>query len=206
MTTLTARLTGDQVVPPVSTTSTGTATVTVNSGKSGMTYTVTANLDDSAPAVASLLLGAPGKDGQLVRELPISNTTTVGSLSLECTNKWLRHLALYVQYLDADGHVLPAPNWDEQIPDFLRSIYEPNPDKHYLDMIPPVTTVFGIPVKPDPIRITVRCGIRLAPCDSCGAGWAAAATTRARARWASSRPAWPNWRCRCSCWSRAPPR
>jgi CHRD domain len=155
MTTLTARLTGDQVVPPVSTTSTGTATVTVNSGKSGMTYTVTANLDDSAPAVASLFLGAPGKDGQLVRQLPISNTTTVGSLSLECTNKWLRHLALYVQYLDAGGHVLPAPNWDEQIPDFLRSIYEPDPDKHYLDMIPPVTTVFGIPVKPDPVRITV---------------------------------------------------
>ena len=49
----------------------------------------------------------------------------------------------------------PPPSWDEQIPDWLVDIYEPDPTKHYVTMIQPVTTVFGVPLPPDPVRVTV---------------------------------------------------
>ncbi|MET1079862.1 MAG: hypothetical protein ABWY06_17760 [Pseudomonas sp.] len=139
------------LIPPpgVSTTATATATLSLNGGHSGLSFTVTVQSDSTQ--VSAALHSADG----LLYELPLSNTTSTGSLSLQVTNYWLRHLSVGVQYLDVGGNVLAPQNWSDKIPAFLRGAFETDPNKPFAALVGPVTTVFGVPIPADPTTITV---------------------------------------------------
>ncbi|HXJ44823.1 MAG TPA: hypothetical protein VNH18_36385, partial [Bryobacteraceae bacterium] len=72
-----------------------------------------------------------------------------------CTNKWLRHLSACVQYLDVGGNVLAPKGWSERVPSFLQGTFEPDANKKFVELIPPVTTVFGVPIPADATTISV---------------------------------------------------
>jgi CHRD domain len=143
------------LAPPegVTTQATGTATFTLNSGGTGLTFTLSVqNL--SGEAGAALHADGQANDDAIFR-LPFSDTTGMAKLSFQCTNKWLRHLSACIQYLDVGGNVLSPQNWSDKVPGFLRDSFEPDSDKPFVDLIPPVTTVFGVPIPPDATTITI---------------------------------------------------
>jgi hypothetical protein len=149
MTTITASLSGAEVVPPVQTDAKGTATLTLNAVGTGLTYDVDIDLGSYTGAIdLNLYSGEPAKVGAVLRPLVISALTQeVGTLSFQCTNRWLRHLSLCVQYLDSAGTVLPPQGWSDRIPDWLRGTFEPCSLTPFVALLPPVTTIFGVPVR-----------------------------------------------------------
>lgn len=156
MTSISATLSGSQVVPPVSTTATGTATFTLNPGGTGLTYRISILLATTTPtATATLCVAAQGGLGGTTRTVPMTETTGTGTLSIDCTNKWLRHLSACVQYLDVGGNVLTPQGVGDRIPTFLRDTFEPDQTKKFIALIPPVTTVFGVPVPATATTISI---------------------------------------------------
>ena len=144
--------------PDVVTTATATATCSINVGVSGLTYEITVLAGDE-PGRISAGFNYPDPDGGKtpgIAPLLISNATGYGSLSIECTNNWLRHLSACVQYLDAAGNVLDRPGcWNEQIPGYLQDSFEPDPQTPFVKLLQPVTTVFGVPIPNKPVRLTI---------------------------------------------------
>jgi hypothetical protein len=129
-------------------------TVTLNSGLSGLTFSiVVAGLATGAKAE----INVPVQSKQaVVYPLPFTDTTGAGQMTLTCTNTYLRHLSAFVQYLDNTSQPMAPPTqWVEQIPGFLQSTFEPHPMTKFVAMVPPVTTVFGIPAPADPVTITI---------------------------------------------------
>lgn len=141
-------------------TGTISATFSLNTGQSGLSYTLTAS-GIGTSAGAQLMNGATS-----IREIPISNTSGMGTIAASCTNSWLRHLSLYVQFLDAGGNpITPPDDYPDPMPSFLRGPgavidFEPNPTKKFVAVISPVSTVFGIPVPANatPLSISVPNG------------------------------------------------
>jgi hypothetical protein len=145
-TTFTATFTG---------TGTVTATFSLNSGQSGLTYTLNAS-GIGASAGAQLMNGATS-----IYQIPISDTSGMGTITASCTNSWLRHLSLYVEFLDAGGNpITPPDDYPDLLPAFLRgpdSIcdLEPNPTKKFVTVISPVGTIFGIPLPTIPTSLSI---------------------------------------------------
>ncbi|MFD0634769.1 hypothetical protein ACFQ9X_27740 [Catenulispora yoronensis] len=144
--------------PSIVTTATAQATCSLNTGVSGLTYAVSVMLHDE-PGPISAGFSYPDPDGgktPATAPIQITDAAGTGTLSIECTNHWLRHLSACVQYIGSDGKVLPFPdNWVEQLPGYLRGTFESDPNYKFVKMVPPVDTVFGIPISPEPTRITV---------------------------------------------------
>ena len=140
------------------TTATGKLFCSLNTGKSGLSYTITVDMgQDTTPIAAGFSYPDPDAPAG-VREVPaqLTNATGYGKLSIECTNNWLRHLSACVQYLDSGGTVLDRPaNWDNQVPGFLRRDFEPDPNTLFVELVQPVTTVFGITIPNKPVQISV---------------------------------------------------
>jgi hypothetical protein len=143
------------LAPPngVSTQATATASFTLNSGQTGLTFSLSAlNLSGQAGAA---LHDDSDKNGIPLYALAFSDTTGQATLSFQCTNHWLRHLSACVQYLDSGGNVLAPQNWSDKIPSGLRASFEPDSNKPFAALIPPVSTVFGVPIPPDATTITI---------------------------------------------------
>jgi hypothetical protein len=146
--TFTTQLTGAAVVPPVTSTAAGTGTFNLNSVRTGLTYSVSAtSLGDSASATFGI--GAAGVGGRDVRPFTIANQSAYGTLTVTCKNKWLRHLAAYVEFFDGNHQSIKPASWNDQLPGFLQGMFEPNAAKKYVQMISPVQTVFGVPIPAD---------------------------------------------------------
>lgn len=86
-----------------------------------------------------------GPDGQTYHEIPLPVEMGTGTLNINCTNHWLRHLGAYVEFLDAAKKPI-TPVWNSRMPGFLHGAFESSGTKKFLDLIPPVQCVFGIPI------------------------------------------------------------
>ncbi|MCI1186942.1 hypothetical protein MON38_05885 [Hymenobacter sp. DH14] len=78
-----------------------------------------------------------------------------GTLHVTCTNHWLRHLGAYVQFLDGAGQPMTPPDWDDQLPGWVPNAFQRNKTKKFLDILPPVNMMCGIPVQSDPIVLRI---------------------------------------------------
>jgi uncharacterized protein YjbI with pentapeptide repeats len=156
LTAYSAVLSGASVIPAVTTTAQGTANFTLNSGNTGLTYSVNITGISESSADGGFYVGDTNTNAtDPSRLVTITDVSGYGSLTLQVTNNWLRHLSACVQYLDVAGNVLTPQGWDNKIPDFLRKTFEPDSNKPFVALIPPVTTVFGVPVPASPTTISV---------------------------------------------------
>jgi hypothetical protein len=136
-------------------------TFSLNAGQSGLAYTLNAS-GIGGSAGTQLMNGATS-----IYEIPLGNTTGMGTIAASCTNSWLRHLSLYVQFLDAGKNpITPPADYPELLPGFLRGggtnpDFEPNATKRFLAVIPPASTFFGvlIPANATPLSISVPNGV-----------------------------------------------
>ncbi|WP_327350837.1 hypothetical protein [Streptomyces sp. NBC_01304] len=137
---------------------TGSATCTLNTGASGLSYDIRIDLGSKSTTLAAGFT-YPDKSqptGLVTAPIALTDATGYGTLSFECTNKWLRHLSVGVQYLGPGGTVLSPPaGWNDQIPEYLRGAFEPDPNTPFLALLQPVTTVFGVPIPNKPVRLSV---------------------------------------------------
>ncbi|WP_444930909.1 hypothetical protein ACJJIF_03750 [Microbulbifer sp. SSSA002] len=72
-------------------------------------------------------------------------------LSFPVKNWPSRYLSLYVEFYKQDGTPIKRvdiKDWDDPLPDFLRSAFEPSDSKNYLDWISSGNAIFGVPVPP----------------------------------------------------------
>lgn len=60
-------------------------------------------------------------------------------------NHWLRWLSVYAEFLGPDGSPIEPENWKSQLGDELAKIYDAK-TKKYLQLVPSVDTILGIPV------------------------------------------------------------
>lgn len=127
-------------------------TMSLNSGQTGVIYSITASGLGSSATCA--LFAGTGAKAVEVCALMLTDYSGMGSITLQCTNTWLRHLSAFVQYLDSDGNALTPPQWSENLPNFLTKNFESDPTKKFLAMVPPVATVFGVPVPATPTTLT----------------------------------------------------
>lgn len=156
ITKFTAELTGAGVVPAVSTKAKGKVTAELNSGGTGISYKISVQDVGDENISAGFYVGKEtARAGEQLYKIELGNQTGLGSLTFNVTNKWLRHLSACVEYRDASGNVLTPKGWSSKIPAFLRPIFEPNANKPFVELIPPVSTVFGIPLPAYPTTITI---------------------------------------------------
>jgi hypothetical protein len=127
---------------------TASGTFSLNSGGTGLTYTLSAT-GIGAGAGAQFVAGAASY------EIALTNLAGMGQLSLNCTNSWLRHLSAYVQYLDVAGNAIIPPAWSAKFPAFLAGMFASDPTKEFVSLVGPVQTVFGVPLPADPTTISV---------------------------------------------------
>ncbi|MES2178971.1 MAG: hypothetical protein V4550_14015 [Gemmatimonadota bacterium] len=140
---------------PPATLPTTSVTMTLNSGKTGLTYEITADgLGTSATCGFFTITG--GAAPVEVCALPFSNYGDFGTITVDCTNTYLRHLSVYVQYLGVGGKVLAPPtSWVDGLPSWLVDTFQSDPTKKFLSVVSPVTTVFGIPVPATPTTLSI---------------------------------------------------
>ena len=144
--------------PGIVTTATATASCSLNTGVSGLSYEITVNLHSEPGPISAGFVYPDPAGGKTPGSAPLqmSDATGYGTLSIECTNNWLRHLSACVQYIDSNGDVMDPPsNWVDQIPEYLRGAFEPDPQTPFVKLVQPVTTVFGVPIPNKPVRISV---------------------------------------------------
>ncbi|WP_266159266.1 hypothetical protein [Dyella silvatica] len=149
-----AKFSGDSAVPPVSTTATATGKFRLNSLHTALSFEIAAQNLGASPS-GMFGVGAVGERGKEVRAIAIVDDSSYGTLTLTCTNEWLRHLSACVRYLDEKGAVITPQNWSEKIPGGLRPIFQQDSNTKFLELIPPVRTVFAIPVPPDPTTVSI---------------------------------------------------
>ncbi len=129
----------------------GTISASLNSGNTGLTYDITLSGIDDDTVTGYFYTDA----GTPLFSTPIISDSGTGTLTINVTNHWLRHLSACVQYLDEAGNVLTPPDWHDKVPGFLRHTFEPDATKPFIALIPPVTTVFGVPIPADPTQLTI---------------------------------------------------
>lgn len=147
-------MSGSGLTPPVTTTATATGTFALNGARTGLTFQVTASLGDAASAVINI---CDAKGTAVSPPFIVTNMSGYGTLTFDCKNYWLRHLCAYVQFLDdanPPNVITPSP-WNEQMPGFIRSMFQPNDSKKYIQMVSPVTTICGIPLPADPTTLSI---------------------------------------------------
>jgi len=143
------------LLPVGGATGSGSGTFVLNSGSTGLIYYLTAQGLSVDAAVAAFNSGPAGSGPMILGDIALGSTST-GTLTINCTNTWLRHLGAYAQYLDASGNVLTPPaTFPEQLSDFLQGDFESDPTKKYVGLVGPVTTVFGVPIPADPTTLTI---------------------------------------------------
>ncbi|MET0521323.1 MAG: hypothetical protein ABW156_05030 [Jiangellaceae bacterium] len=122
------------------------------SGGTGFTYEVNVVLATASDEATVTLVD---KNGNPMHDLIVTDVSAVGTLSVNLTNTWLRHLSVCVQYLDAGGRQLPVQGWSDRVPDWLHDPFEQDSSTPFVTLLSPVTTVFGVPVPNKPTTVTV---------------------------------------------------
>ena len=110
------------------------------------------------------------------------NLASIGQLTFQCTNSWLRHLSAYVEFLQYQGDTLvpitlggyvahnqpPNPTWkgdfvndypaneEDPYPYAQFGCVEPSDSKKFLQWVNPTGTICGIPVPNAPTTITIN--------------------------------------------------
>lgn len=131
------------------------ATLTLNAMRDTLAYQLSLRGDWlRAEWVSASFCDAGGTE---LFDIPVVNAAGYATLTIQCTNHWLRHLGLHVQFAGADGRVLTPANWDERLPEGIRQMFQPDPTKKWVDLISPVDTLFGIklPARPTTVQIPV---------------------------------------------------
>lgn len=145
---------GASAMPPVDSGAVASGTFQLNDLRTALTFTVNGrNLGTSPSGV--LGIGAAGERGKPVRPFSIVDDSGHGTLTLSCRNHWLRHLSACVRYLDGDGKVIAPKDWSEKIPAGLRPIFQQDANTKFLELIPPVRTVFAIPLDADTTHVSI---------------------------------------------------
>ncbi|MBO3697921.1 hypothetical protein [Roseivirga sp. E12] len=155
---------------PIETEATLSGSFILNEVRTSMSYSINASNLDNNSATAMLCMD----NSNIEFPLRFSNDGGFGgSIKVKVTNEWLRHLSAYVTFLDEDDKPItfdkkndqtlasvaevdsPEAQWPEQMAEYLGDVFEPAPDKKYLQLIQPVTEVFGIPLGGDPTTLTI---------------------------------------------------
>jgi hypothetical protein len=129
-------------------------TFRLNDLRTALTFSIKAQGLGASPSGA-FGSGVKGEGGKILRNFTIVDDSANGNLVMHCTNEWLRHLSACVQYRDAAGRVFAPAGWSEKIPGGLRAIFQQDPQTKFLDLVPPVRTVFGVPLPADPTRLVI---------------------------------------------------
>lgn len=127
----------------------------LNDLRTALTFAIKANKELGASPSGAFGIGEKGEGGKTLRAFSIVDDSANGNLVMHCTNEWLRHLSACVQYRDAKGQVLAPKDWSDKIPSGLRPIFQQDPNTKFLELVPPVRTVFGVPLPADPTRIVI---------------------------------------------------
>lgn len=68
-----------------------------------------------------------------------------GEIRVYAKNERLRHLSAYAEFFDSKGTAI-EPGALAWLPDEIEKIFDSHPTKRYVDVIPPIDAVFGIPL------------------------------------------------------------
>ena len=81
-------------------------------------------------------------------------------VQITMNNYYVRWLAAYIQFVDADGNTLKTPDWypDDSgvVEDVINALKLDYDDMRFIGWINPIDTVFAIPVAADPGNLTVK--------------------------------------------------
>ena len=128
------------------------ATLSLNAMETTLSYSLSLKGSALTSTAGASFCDASGKDYEPV---PLTDYAGYGTLTIEVTNHWLRHLSAYVQFLDDAGNAITPKNWDEVLPGFIRSIFQPDDTKKYVGLISPVQTICGIPLPAEATTLTI---------------------------------------------------
>ena len=131
-----------------------TGTFKLNDLRTALTFNLTVTGLGGGPS-GTFGFGGAGEAGRDVHPFRIDDAGNNGTLKMEVTNKWLRHLSACVQFRNDKGDVIVPANWSHKMPSGLRPVFEPDSKTKFVSVVPPVRTVFGIPVPPDPTSIEI---------------------------------------------------
>lgn len=134
-------------------TASASGTFVLNDLRTALTFSVKAKQLGASPS-GTFSAGEKGAE-KVLRSFRIVDDSANGTLTLRCTNEWLRHLSACVQFRDENGNALRPAAWSEKIPSFLRPLFQPIDHTKFVELVPPVRTVFGIPIPPDPTTIKI---------------------------------------------------
>ena len=134
-------------------TATASGSFVLNDLRTALTFQIKGKQLGNSPSGA---FGIGSKaEGKVLRTFQIVDDSANGTLLLHCTNEWLRHLSACVEFRDEKGKPFAPAGWSEKIPSFLRPIFQPKNVTKFVELVPPVRTVFGIPIPPDPTQIRI---------------------------------------------------
>jgi hypothetical protein len=77
-----------------------------------------------------------------------------GEIRVTARNAKLRHLSAYAEFFDRDGKAI-EPGDLTWLPNALRSVIDKHKTKRFVDVIAPINSVFGFPVRPDPVTLHI---------------------------------------------------
>ncbi|MGO4702121.1 hypothetical protein [Dyella sp. 2RAB6] len=98
---------------------------------------------------AHLYVREPNGVERLVWSTAPTTKGKYGQLRVDMKNEWLRHLGAYAEFFDAAGQVIKPEQYQGKLPSPLSQYFDNHPTKRYIELIEPVTTIFGIPIPPD---------------------------------------------------------
>jgi hypothetical protein len=106
------------------------------------------------PVTAAYFAIDTGGSLKKVHAVSLRDVGSCGEMTIVAKNHWLRHLAAYVEYLDASGKVQPPPNWAPRFP-VPNTVFDANDNKRFVALVDPCETVMGIPLPADSTHLTV---------------------------------------------------
>lgn len=77
-----------------------------------------------------------------------------GEIRVTARNERLRHLSAYAEFFDSKGTAI-QPGSLAWLPPEADKIFDSHPTKRYVDVIPPVDTVFGVPLPADWVTMKI---------------------------------------------------
>jgi hypothetical protein len=77
-----------------------------------------------------------------------------GELRVTARNAWLRQLSAYAEFFDASGAAI-RPGSLVPLPPGVAEVFDRHETKRYVDCIGPISTIFGVPLPPDPVTLRI---------------------------------------------------
>ena len=128
-------------------------TFRLNDLRTAVTFNISATGLGAGPN-GVFAIAESGEAQRNLRAFVIDDASRNGTLTVRCKNEWLRHLSAHVQFRDGANKVIAPTGWSEKIPSGLQKIFQQDPNTKFVDLVPPVRTVFGVPIPPEPTTIS----------------------------------------------------